>query len=355
MPPPGSEPSPIRQAVVLLGGRGTRMWPLTAHTPKGLLPLAGIPFVEYQLRQLSAVGVVEVFLAVGRSSAAPWERFAESAPLGIRVHLTVEDEPLDTAGPVRAVLDRLESRFLVLNGDVVIEADLQPLIASTAAATLGLVEVADTSAYGVVVLGDGGLVERFIEKPTTAAAPARTVNAGLYLLTPEALAVHPLGPLSFERVVFPALAAAGQLRGVVLSGRWIDIGTPTLYLAAHGAVYSGGTGLYRPAVEHERTGARVDGRQEGAWSWIGPGARVAAGATIAEAVVMPGATIAEGAVVSGAVVGPDAVVGSGATITGAAVIGAGARVGPGCELDHGVRIAPGAVLEAGSVTFRPPQ
>jgi NDP-sugar pyrophosphorylase family protein len=331
------------------------MWPLTAHIPKGLLPLAGIPFVEYQLRQLAGVGVVEVFLAIGRTLLPSWERFAASAPLGMTICLAVEDEPLDTAGPVRAVLDRLDDRFLVLNGDVVIEADLRSLVASAADATVGLVEVADTSAYGVVVLDDAGVVERFIEKPPTASAPARTVNAGMYLLTRDAVGSYPAGALSFERVVFPALAAAGRLHGVVLTGRWIDIGTPPLYLAAHGAVYAGGTGLYRPAVEHERSGARVDGRQEGAWSWVGPGARVAPGATVAEAVVMGGASIGEGAVVSGAVVGPDAVVGPGATVTGAAVIGAGARIGPGCELDHGIRIAPGAVLESGTVTFRPPQ
>ena len=355
MPPPGSPPQSIRQAVLLLGGRGTRMWPLTAHTPKGLLPLAGVPFVEYQLRQLAAVGVEEVFLGIGRVLLDAWERFAATSPGGMTVRLAIEDHTLDTAGPVRAILDRLDERFLVLNGDVVIEADLHPLVASPGDATLGLVEVADTSAYGVVVVGASGLVERFIEKPPTASAPARTVNAGMYSLTRDALASYPEGPLSFERVVFPDLAAASRLHGVVLAGQWIDIGTPALYLAAHRAVFGGGSALHRPLAAHESAGAVVAGRQEGSWSWIAPRVQVAPGAIVDEAVVMSGAVIAEGAVVRGAVIGPDAVVGAGAIVTGAAVVGGGAWIGPGCELDHGVRIAPGARLEAGSVTFRPPQ
>lgn len=355
MPPPGNHPETIRQAVLLLGGRGTRMWPLTAHIPKGLLPLAGVPFVEYQLRQLARVGVEEVFLAVGRGMLDAWERFAATSPGGITVHLAIEDQPLDTAGPVRAVLDRLDERFLVLNGDVVIEADLRPLVASPGVATLGLVEVGDTSAYGVVVVGEDGVVERFIEKPPTASAPARTVNAGMYALTREALAAHPAGPLSFERVVFPGLAATSQLRAVVLSGQWIDIGTPNLYLAAHRAVYAGASALHRPLAAHENAGAVLVGRAEGDWSWIAPRARVDERAVVAEAVVLSGATIGEGAVVRGAVIGAEAVIGAGAIVTGAAVVGGGAWVGPGCELDHGVRIAPGARLEAGSVTFRPPQ
>jgi mannose-1-phosphate guanylyltransferase len=331
------------------------MWPLTAATPKGLLPLAGVPFVEYQLRQLSAVGVEEVFLGIGRGMVDSWERFAATSPGGLTVRLAIEEHPLDTAGPVRAVLDHLDERFLVLNGDVVIEADLQPLVASSADATLGLVEVADTSAYGVVVIGADGVVEKFIEKPPTATAPARTVNAGMYALTRKAIAGYPEGPLSFERVVFPDLAAASRLRGVVLEGQWIDIGTPGLYLAAHRAVFAGGSALHRPAAAHESAGAVVAGRQEGSWSWIAPRVQVASGAIVAEAVVMSGAVIAEGAVVRGAVIGADAVIGRGAIVTGAAVVGGGARIGAGCELDHGVRIAPGATLEAGSVTFQPPQ
>ena len=339
---------------MLVGGRGTRMWPLTFDVPKGLLPLGGLPFVEYQLRQLATVGVEEVFLAVGRELLGAWERYAASPRAGLTVHLAIEDEPLDTAGPVRAILERLDERFLVLNGDVVVEADLHPLISSEAAASLGLIEVADTSAYGVVVTNAAGVVERFVEKPPLAEAPARTVNAGMYALTREALVGYPEGRLSFERVVFPDLAATGAARGVLLAGRWIDIGTPQLYLAAHAAVHRGESALHRPEP-HEAAGADIAGRQAGAWSWVGAGARVAEGAVIEEAVVMSGAVVATGAVVSGAIVGHDARIGAGSIVAGAAIIGPGAVLGDGCEADQGMRVAPGAVLTPGSVTFRPPK
>lgn len=331
------------------------MWPLTADVPKGLLPLAGVPFVEYQLRQLAAVGISEVFLAVGREMLGAWETYAATSPAGMTVRLAVEDEPLDTAGPIRAVLDRLEERFLVLNGDVVVEADLAALVGDTGTATLALVEVEDTSPYGVVVTRSDGVVERFIEKPPTADAPALTVNAGMYALDRSALAQYPVGRLSFERVVFPELAAGGAMRAVVLSGRWIDIGTPSLYLAAHAWVHGGGSTLHRPNAPHESTGATIDGTTSGEWSWIGPGARVGRGAIVEESVVMPGATVGEDAVIRGGIVGYDAKVGSGAFVGGGAVVGARAIIGAGCEVDHGMRVAPEAALEAGSVTFRPPR
>lgn len=338
-----------------MGGRGTRMWPLTADGPKGLLPLAGVPFVEYQIRQLAAVGISDVFLAVGRDSARPWDRYASTPVAGVRLHLAVEDEPLDTAGPVRAILADLDQRFLVLNGDVVVEADLTPLTSSGASACIGLIEVADTSAYGVVVTDPAGVVQRFIEKPPTAEAPALTVNAGIYLLSRESLSAYPEGRLSFERVVFPDLARSGVLRGARLSGRWIDIGTPALYLAAHGELLRGGSTLHRPATPHHAEGADVAGRLAGAWSWIGPGARIATGAVVEESVIMAGAEVGEGATVRNAVVGMKAHIGPGSSVSGAAVVGSGAVVGAGCEIDLGMRVAPGAVLAPGSVTFRPPK
>ena len=355
--PPAANASQIRQAILLVGGRGTRMWPLTADRPKGLLPVAGVPFVEYQLRQLGGVGISEVFLAVGLDHLAAWEAFAAGSPAGMKVRLAVEDEPLDTAGPVRAVLSELDERFMVLNGDVIIEADLRPLVTATAPATLGLVEVDDTSAYGVVVLDDAGKVEQFVEKPPSATAPARTVNAGMYSLSRAVLTPHPLARLSFERVVFPELSATGSLHGVVLDGRWLDIGTPELYLAAHDAVFAGESRLHRPEQSQVAPeGSLAEGvMRPGAWSWIGEGAVVAAGATISEAVVMAGATIGAEAVVRRAVVGPGARIGAGAMVTGASLVGAGAEVGERCEIDHGMRVAPGALLGPGSVTFLPPK
>jgi NDP-sugar pyrophosphorylase family protein len=329
------------------------MWPLTAEVPKGLLPLGGLPFVEYQIRQLAAIGVEEIVLTVGRSLVEAWADFAAGSPEDVHVRLAIEDEPLDTAGPVRAVLDSLDDRFFVLNGDVVLEADIAAVAAGAGEfGNLGLVEVDDTGAYGVVVVGEGGLVERFVEKPPGEAAPARTVNAGIYALSRDALAPYPPGRLSFEHVVFPDLAAAGGLGGVTLTGRWMDIGTPTLYLDTHGVVMTGGSGVHRPPSSHV---APVGVAPSGAWVWIAPDAAIAPGALVEESVVFAGASIGEGAVVRRAVIGPRARIERGVTVAGDSLVGADAVVGESCQLDHGARIAPGAVIGAGAVTFRPPE
>lgn len=334
------------------------MWPISAEVPKGLLPVAGVPFVGYQLRRLAAAGVSEVFLAVGRHLLGVWERFVAEPGDGPSLRLAVEDQPLDTAGPVRALIDHLDEEFFVLNGDVVVETDLSALAAaapSAAAATIGLVEVEDTAAYGVVVVGDDGMVERFVEKPDPGEAPASTVNAGIYLMTRDALAEHPEGPLSFEEVVFPALARRGALGGVTVSGRWLDIGTPELYLDCHREVLTGGTSLHRletPVMVE--AGSSVLGEVGGRWAWVGAGATVARGALVEEAVVMPGASLEEGAVVRRAVIGWDATIGREAMITGYSMVGSRAIIGAGCELDAGIRVAPGAVLGEGAVTFTPP-
>ena len=343
----------IHQALLLVGGRGTRMWPLTATMPKGLIPVAGVPFLDLQIRQLAAAGIDEVSLAVGRAQLEDWQQFAADRD-GVR--LVVEDEPLDTAGPVLAALSDLGERFLVLNGDVVIEADLKGYIAAArddVKATLGLVEVEDTSAYGVVVLDEAGMVDRFIEKPPADEAPARTVNAGMYVMTRTALADYAEGSLSFERVVFPSLAAEDSLQGVVIEGRWFDIGTPELFLDCTGAVLGGATELHRPASSHLIEGT-CRGDTAGEWSWIAAGATVESGAVVEESVILPGATVGPNSIVRRAIVGWDVSIGSDSVITGATIIGAAASIGSNVELDHGMRVAPGARIDSGAVTFSPP-
>lgn len=329
------------------------MWPLTATVPKGLIPVAGVPFLDLQIRQLVAAGIDEVFLAVGRAQLEAWQQFAADRD-GVR--LVVEDEPLDTAGPVLAALNDLAERFLVLNGDVVIEADLKSYLGAAdddVKATLGLIEVEDTSAYGVVVLDTDGMVDRFIEKPPADQAPARTVNAGIYVMTRAALADYGEGSLSFEQVVFPSLAAEGSLQGVVIEGRWLDIGTPELFLDCTGAVLGGATELHRPASSHLIEGT-CRGNTAGEWSWIAPGATVESGAVVEESVILPGATVGANSVIRRGIVGWDAAIGNDSVVTGATMIGAGASIGSNVELDRGIRIAPGSHLDSGAVTFSPP-
>ena len=334
----------IRQAVLLVGGRGTRMWPLTADRPKALLPVAGVPFIELQFRLLAEVGVEEVILTVGREHEVAWKDYAAGVDHP-RVVVSVEESPLDTAGPVCAVCPQLDDRFLVLNGDVVLEGELERFVAEAPEllAVLALVEVADPSAYGVVVTDPDGTVERFIEKPPPGTASARTINAGMYLMTRQVLERYPPGRLSFEREVFPALVESGELGGVTISGEWLDIGTPDLYLAAHDAVAAGRSRL-----------VQFPGRFDGAWSYISPSAEVESDALVEEAIVLDGARVRSGATVRRAVIGWGAEVENGATVTGASLIGAGAVVGAGCEIDRGARVAPHTKLEPGSVTFSPP-
>ena len=334
----------IRQAVLLVGGRGTRVWPLTHSTPKGLLPLAGVPFIELQFRLLAEVGVQEVILAVGTDHESEWRAYAASVA-NPKVVVSVERTPLDTAGPVGAVRDRLDDRFLVLNGDVVLEGQLAEFVAGAPdlPAVLSLVRVEDTGAYGVVVTSADGIVERFIEKPPAGTAPTDTVNAGMYLMKREVLERYPHGRLSFEHVVFPDLVRAGELGGFVIEGEWLDIGTNELYLAAHDAVAAGRSRL-----------VQFSDPTPDPWVWVEDGAVIESGAIVEEAVVLAGATIEAGATVRRAVIGRGAVVEAGAVVGGASLVGENAVVGRGCEVLAGARIAPNARLEPGSITFNPP-
>lgn len=347
----------LRQAVLLVGGRGTRVWPLTAEAPKALLPVAGLPFIEYQIRLVASAGVEDVILAVGQDHLEVWKDYVAAWDSSPSLSLAIEEEPLNTAGPVVEAIDRLDDRFLVLNGDVVLEADLSTFVAAApeqAAATIALVTVDDPSAYGVVVTDSEHMVEAFVEKPPPGTEPTDTVNAGIYVLRRSALEEYPRGPLSFERVVFPRLAERRDLGGIVVSGSWLDIGTPDLLLATNGYVLTGSSPLYRPDRPH-LSPDEAGGRRAGAWSWVGEGAAIGEEAVVEEALVFPGARIGGGAEIRNAVVGAGATVEPGAVVTGASLVGSGATVGAGCEIDAGMRVAPGANLQPGSVTFRPPQ
>lgn len=347
----------MRQAVLLVGGRGTRLWPLTATMPKGLVPLAGVPFIEYQLRLLTDIGIEEAWLAVGTEHAAAWEAFANRRAGFPALHLAVEPEPLDTAGPVAALGERLDDRVLVLNGDVILDASLAGFIAAApeAGAVLALVEVADPSAFGVVVTDAAGVVTRFVEKPEPGTAPANTVSAGVYVVSRRVLAGFEPGPLSFERRVFPELAARSDLGAVVVDGFWVDIGTPELFLDAHEVLLTGGSRLFATADAHAAAaGARVDGVCSGAWSWVAAGAAVEAGARIRESVILDGAVIHSGAVVERAVIGWESEIGPSASVAGDTIVGRGCVVARGCELGRGMRIAAGTELGERAVSFSPP-
>ncbi|GGI03894.1 sugar phosphate nucleotidyltransferase [Egicoccus halophilus] len=364
----------VREAMIVAGGAGSRLRPLTETTPKPLLPFCGGPFLEGVVLRLAAVGVDRVLLVVG-ADTAPFETFAGSfRDRGVQVEVVPEPEPLDTAGGVRSALDRVSGTFLVLNGDILTDVDLAAAMTThrrtDADATLVLTRVEDTSSFGVCVL-DGDRITDFVEKPTPGSLPGQdTVNAGTYVLEPDALARFPDGRLSFERTVFPDLVATGAaVHGHVGEAVWADLGTPERFLAgqrlalrgalawptlqavdddghgvrvAAGAVVEPGAQLEGPVLV--QTGARVEtGAQVGPDVVLGPGVQVAAGARLRDTALFASSVVEADVHAEGLLAGTGVRLGRGVRAGRGVVLGDGQRIAAHTELTPGLRRpAPGA-------------
>jgi mannose-1-phosphate guanylyltransferase len=320
------------QAIVLVGGAGTRLRPLTENVPKPVLTLVDRPFLAHMVDWLAAHGVTEVVLACGFLPGALREALGEGGRDGARLRYVAEPEPLGTAGAIRfaadALGDELDERFLALNGDVLTDLDLSSLLAahreSGAVATIGLHPVDDSAAFGLVRTGPGGEVLEFVEK-TGEHVPGE-VNAGMYVLERGALdLIPPAVEVSIERDVFPRMVGSG-LHALRLDGYWMDIGTPDRYLQASwdilegrvetrveptspGVLVAGGAEIAADAVLGPRAvvrpGCRVGAGAEVRGSVLLDGSRVGEGARIADSILAPGAEVAAGARLEGAVVGPN--------------------------------------------------
>jgi mannose-1-phosphate guanylyltransferase len=336
-------------ALIVAGGRGTRLLPLTTHVPKPMLPFCGAPFLAGLARRLGAAGVRRIGLVVG-ADTAPFASLVPSlAPHGLDVFLVPEPTPLDTAGGVRAATLDLDGTVLVLNGDVLSDLDVAALARHHAvigaAATISLTRVRDTSTFGVCVL-DGDRITAFVEKPAPGTLPGQdTVNAGAYVLSAGVLAGFPDGPLSFERTVFPGLLADGAvLAGHVHEGVWTDLGTPERFLAGQRLVLDGaltwpplddlleqdGTPGVRwgrdvevaPGVRLDGPIVLGDGVRIGAGAAIGPhvvvaaGSEIGVGADVANTLLSERSRIGDRAVVQDALVAQGVVVPSGAEVSG---------------------------------------
>jgi NDP-sugar pyrophosphorylase family protein len=343
----------VRDALIVAGGAGTRLAPLTLSIPKPLLPFCGAPFLEGVVRRLAAVGITRVWLIVGADVSPFAALVGAGARHGVDVRLVAEPEPLGTAGGVRSVLDRLDATFLVLNGDILTDIDLTALIdahrTSGARATLALVEVEDTSTFGVCVR-EGTRIVDFVEKPPAGTlADQRAVNAGTYVLEPSALADFPLGPLSFELTVFPTLVRSGaHVEGHVGAGVWADLGTCERFLAGHRLALDGA--LAWPTLDD--LPERAPGERVAADAIVDAGARVRP-----PVLVGPGARVEAGAVIGPhAVIGADTVVAAGArvvdatlldeVVVGADVVLDGVLVGPRARIEPGALVAPGTIVAA---------
>jgi mannose-1-phosphate guanylyltransferase len=323
------------QAVVLVGGEGTRLRPLTDAVPKPALTLVDRPFLAYMIEWLAGHGVTEVVLACGFLPDVLRDALGDGERAGVRVRYVVEAEPLGTAGAIRYAADQLgddlQERFLALNGDVLTDLDLSALIHAheerNAIATIGLHPVDDASAYGLVRTAGGGEVVEFTEK--TGKPDPGEVNAGMYVLERSVLDLAPPGePLSIERDVFPQLVGRG-LHGLRLDGYWMDIGTPERYLTASWDILEQ---TVRTRVEPTAPGIFIaqdadvaEGAQVGPHAVIGERCRVEAGCQIRDSVLLGGCVIGRGATVSRSILAPGAEVAAGAVVEGA-VLARDARV-----------------------------
>jgi mannose-1-phosphate guanylyltransferase len=314
------------QAIVLVGGEGTRLRPLTSTVPKPALTLVDRPFLAYMIEWLAGHGVTEVVLACGFLPDVLREALAgEEDRAGVSIRYVVEPERRGTAGAIRFAADQLgadlDDRFLALNGDVLTDLDLTALLSAhanrQASATLGLHPVDDSSAYGLVHSGPEGAVLEFLEK-TGKSVPGE-VNAGMYVLERSVLdLVSPGEEVSIERDVFPRLVSDG-LYGLRLDGYWMDIGTPERYLQASWDILE------------RRVETRVEANAPGLL--VAPGAEVASGATVGpRAVLGPGCCVANGAEVRESVLLDGCTVGEGARVTGS-ILSAGATVAPGAKVE----------------------
>lgn len=318
------------KAVILVGGFGTRLRPLTLTTPKQMLPVLDRPMIERVVAGLARFGVTDAVLSLGYRPDGFITAYPDDRCAGVRLHYAVEPEPLDTAGAVRfAATDAgIDKTFLVVNGDVLTDLDVAALWdlhrSAHAEATIALTPVEDPSRYGVVPIDDRGQVTAFIEKPPRDEAPSNWINAGTYVLEPSVLDRIPAGrPVSIERETFPALVADQALFAMPSEAYWVDAGTPATYLQVQLDLIDGRRGPAEAAIAPT---AKLDADATVEHSAILDGAVVESGATVRDSLVMAGAQVGAGAVVEGSIVGPGAVIAPGASLLDLTVTGEGARV-----------------------------
>lgn len=365
------------RAVILVGGKGTRLRPITYDIPKALAPLRNQPFMGYMVDFLRSGGLDGAVLSLGYLPDQIQAYFASQDLGGFSIDYAVEDYPLGTAGGIKNAEQYLDGgTMVVVNGDVLTGMDLGKAIerhrATDALATITLTSVEDPTAYGLVEVDHEMLVHRFLEKPAYDEISTNLVNAGVYVLEPEVLEMIPADrEVSIEREIFPELQAQGRLYAYVSSSYWRDIGTPRSYLAASNDVLSGAVGAredfeYLDVHPSTQVGKNVkllppvsiaegceisDGATIGGRSSLGLGCRVGERAVVESSVLLDGAEVEAGAVVRGSIIGPRARVGHGAIVRGMSVLGAGCVVGEGNVLDQGIRVNPGVFVPPRSLSF----
>jgi mannose-1-phosphate guanylyltransferase len=355
------------QALILVGGEGTRLRPLTATVPKPVITLVDRPFMAYMLEWLRSHGIDEIVFSLGFKADRVRAVLGDGSAFGVSLTYVEEPAPMGTGGAVKYAEDHLDERFVMLNGDVLTDIDLSAQIAqherTGARGTIALVPVDDPSAYGLVRLGGEDRIEAFLEKPEPHEIDTDLINAGVYVLEREVFSALEAGaPASIERDLFPRLVGEG-LYGYRAAGYWLDIGTPDRYLQgtydilsravrteAGAALDASGVGvgdrvscagtIEGPAVVGD--GAQIGaGARVGPRTVIGPGVVVGARTAVCDAVILEGCRLGEDAEVRGSIVAPGVRIGQGSRIEPGAVIGQDAIIGRGNVIINGARVQPG--------------
>lgn len=368
------------QALILAGGEGTRLRPLTSTVPKPVVQLVDRPFITYMIEWLQGHSVDDVILACGFMADRVRAVLGDGASLGVRLRYVEEPTPLGTGGALKYAEDLLADRFFMLNGDLLTDMDLTAQLAqherTGARATLALIGVDDPSAYGLVRCAEDLAVQEFVEKPSPDEIDTDLVNAGAYILERDVLEfMAPAGTrISIEREVFPALVGHG-LYGFQAAGYWMDIGTPERYLQATFEILEGDvrTEVGRRVAEAggvlRESGVNGAGGIVHAPALLGDGCRLApdaiigsrtvlgrnvtvgAGSHIDSSVLLDGARVGAGTRISSSIIGPDVTIGDHCRVEGRVMLGQGAGVGAGNTLLSGMRIFPGVQLPDRAVAF----
>jgi len=365
------------QAVILVGGEGTRLRPLTSTVPKPVVPLVDRPFISFMLQWLRVHGVDDVIMSCGFLATSVRNVLGDGSGLGIRLRFIEEPEPRGTAGALKYASSMLDERFLMLNGDVLTDIDLTAQIAqherTEAKATLALVGVADPSAYGLVRLAEDRSVTEFVEKPSSDQIDTNLISAGAYVLEREILdLIPPDRNVSIEREVWPALIGDG-LYGSPSESYWLDIGTPERYLKGTFDIIEGNVktavterlgagylvidegadvqGRAIPPAVIERGVQIARGAHVGSLVVLGENVRVGANSTVERSVIFSGSEIGEDCTLSDCIVAAGCRVGDRNQITGGAVLGEGVTVGADNMITNGARIFPRVELPDGALKF----
>ena len=365
------------QAVILVGGEGTRLRPLTSTVPKPVVPLVDRPFIVYMLEWLRRHGVDDVVMSVGFLATSVRNVLGDGSQFGLRLRFVEEPEPRGTAGALKFAESFLDERFLMLNGDVLTDIDLSAQIAqhdaTGARGTLALVPVADPSAYGLVRLGEDNAVKEFVEKPAADEIDTNLISAGAYVLERDILDLIPRNRnVSIEREIWPALIGQG-LYGFPAHAYWLDIGTPERYLQGTFDIIEGNVrtnvadrlgssylavaddvqaeGRIIPPAVVERGCTIARDAHVGSLVVLGEGVSVGEGSLIERAVVLNGAEIGPGCRLQDCIVAAGARIGANAVVAGGAVLGEGVTIGADNILTHGVKVFPQTILPDGAIRF----